>query len=400
MIERPKCELCGLTLRPDGLCPAASCNGGLDAAGATWTVLAEADLEPVHCPTCARLLGWKSAAEMTDQERDQADASFQARVEAAQRPIIGGADVAEAFVPSGRVECSVCHGSRPPHVPAADGICDPCRRRRKRRASLPHAVDVPGRPVMGRAPIEEIDRALALPDRVVTTDGRILEVRRWQPSYELDGVVSVELEAIVKRSDELEAVAGQVQAVGMFSQECEPETEGDEDPYAAYAEEMQAWAAYAINQASLGGDWLAHEIFRKWPAEAPELHLGYLEAALAHWLKSADAHAPPAMDEARREIESLEAELAELMADPAAICEGCSVEDRAKQDRLVEAINAAAGDLPENWEIKIEVENGYGGVKLWDPRIEAWEDFDSEEDGMASDVRRALAHAIDKEARR
>lgn len=33
-------------------------------------------------------------------------------------------------------------------------------------------------------------------------------------------------------------------------------------------------------------------------------------------------------------------------------------------DTLFEAINKACGELPEGWMIYIEMENGYGGVRL------------------------------------
>src|ERR1700730_4579565 len=32
-----------------------------------------------------------------------------------------------------------------------------------------------------------------------------------------------------------------------------------------------------------------------------------------------------------------------------------------------ELVNRAAGDLPPGWEIVLRVENGYGGVELFDP---------------------------------
>lgn len=69
-----------------------------------------------------------------------------------------------------------------------------------------------------------------------------------------------------------------------------------------------------------------------------------------------------------------------------------SIETRLHDAKLGAAIENAAGNLPEGWEINVNIErNGYG-VSLFDPHGEHVEIEGAE--GIAEDINKAVAEAI------
>lgn len=78
--------------------------------------------------------------------------------------------------------------------------------------------------------------------------------------------------------------------------------------------------------------------------------------------------------------------------------------DRMREVSLENAMNDAARDLPEGWQIRFTVENGYGIVELGRPfcddheELECWIpfEFDDPQESFASVVRAALAQALEE----
>lgn len=66
-------------------------------------------------------------------------------------------------------------------------------------------------------------------------------------------------------------------------------------------------------------------------------------------------------------------------------------------DLILDALNRAAGELPEGWSITIEVERCAGYVSLYDPDGEEHE-FPCNRESMAQDVIDALDYAIDQDS--
>lgn len=48
---------------------------------------------------------------------------------------------------------------------------------------------------------EIIDKAISLPSKVVTVDGRELYITSWKPVVSIDSVITVTLEAVIKMRD-------------------------------------------------------------------------------------------------------------------------------------------------------------------------------------------------------
>lgn len=82
----------------------------------------------------------------------------------------------------------------------------------------------------------------------------------------------------------------------------------------------------------------------------------------------------------------------------AAVLRGLDAENKALRERLAADIDPALSrevyraceDLPEDWAIRIDLENGYGGVKLIDPD---GEESELPVDGMLSDAMRLTIDA-------
>lgn len=66
-------------------------------------------------------------------------------------------------------------------------------------------------------------------------------------------------------------------------------------------------------------------------------------------------------------------------------------------DLILSALNRAASELPEGWQITIEVELNAGYVSLHDPEGEEHE-FPCNRESMAQDVLDALEYAVEASA--
>ena len=61
-----------------------------------------------------------------------------------------------------------------------------------------------------------------------------------------------------------------------------------------------------------------------------------------------------------------------------------------------QAIYRAAGDLPDGWNIEIDIERGYGGIKLITPEYDAIDFDDNDGQGMSYCIEKAINTAIQR----
>ncbi len=66
-------------------------------------------------------------------------------------------------------------------------------------------------------------------------------------------------------------------------------------------------------------------------------------------------------------------------------------------EKILKAINAAAKKLPENWNLSIDIEQGYAGVSLVDPFGDVVDsnDFCGPDDTISEQLENAIAHAVE-----
>lgn len=64
--------------------------------------------------------------------------------------------------------------------------------------------------------------------------------------------------------------------------------------------------------------------------------------------------------------------------------------DSKRNEALGAAINDAARDLPEDWQIEITIERGSGWARLYDPNGKRADDFDSTDLDLHESIRRGI----------
>lgn len=104
-----------------------------------------------------------------------------------------------------------------------------------------------------------------------------------------------------------------------------------------------------------------------------------------------------ANDTLKQRIEDLEAKLAQEILGHIEALNQCATLKLSRLDeeclRIGQQMQRAAGTLPEMFNIVIDVENGYGGVKLLNDNGDEF-DFETDTDGLSYSIERAINAAI------
>jgi len=72
----------------------------------------------------------------------------------------------------------------------------------KKTTEYPRKIEVAeGELVMGTDTTARINQAISLPTVLKAPDGRLFEIRSWEPSVTVESVVSVKVDAIIRMKD-------------------------------------------------------------------------------------------------------------------------------------------------------------------------------------------------------
>jgi len=60
-----------------------------------------------------------------------------------------------------------------------------------------------------------------------------------------------------------------------------------------------------------------------------------------------------------------------------------------------QAVNRASGELPEGWDLHVELENGAGTVRLYDPSGDEIDEEFHDHDSFGASITQAVEYAVD-----